>query len=79
MKNPPSSPAVEETIAGGLADFLRIGEALLTISHGKLYRATHRTFAEYCRQRWHLSRTAHLNNQVAETYKNVQVSCTKCR
>ncbi len=64
--------ACEATIAAGLADFLRVGESLLTISRGKLYRETHRTFEDYCRQRWGLPRhTAYQKIRTAEAYANV--------
>jgi hypothetical protein len=47
----------EEAIERGLASFLEMGQALLRIRDGRLYRQTHRTFARYCQQRWSLSRS----------------------
>jgi hypothetical protein len=47
----------EEIIERGLASFLDMGQALLRIRDGRLYRHTHRTFARYCQQRWSLSRS----------------------
>jgi hypothetical protein len=42
----------EHVIKSGLETFIEVGEALLSIRDGKLYRATHRTFEDYCRERW---------------------------
>jgi hypothetical protein len=47
----------EAIIERGLASFLEMGQALLRIRDGRLYRQTHRTFARYCQQRWSLSRS----------------------
>jgi len=46
----------ELRIERGLKSFIDVGEALATIRDSRLYRATHGTFEEYCRQRWNLSR-----------------------
>jgi hypothetical protein len=46
----------EQRIERGLKSFIDVGEALATIHNGYLYRATHATFEEYCRERWNLSR-----------------------
>lgn len=48
--------ACEQVIEQGLATFVQVGEALLTIRDGKLYRASHETFAGYCRERWGFGR-----------------------
>ncbi|WP_433233925.1 hypothetical protein [Actinomadura nitritigenes] len=47
----------ERTIRRGLATFVAVGEALLEIRDQRLYRETHGTFEEYCRDRWALSKT----------------------
>lgn len=47
---------LEETIAAGIKQFDETGAALLAIRDSKLYRATHKTFAEYLEQRWNISR-----------------------
>ena len=47
----------EQTIEEKLKDFYDVGRALLTIQDRKLYRASYRTFAQYCRERWDFSRT----------------------
>ena len=41
----------------GLATFVEVGRALAEIRDQRLYRASHRTFEEYCHERWLLSRT----------------------
>lgn len=46
----------EQRIERGLKSFIDVGEALATIHNGYLYRATHTTFEDYCRERWNLSR-----------------------
>jgi hypothetical protein len=47
---------LEATIEGGLEAFYRVGNALLSIRDGRLYRANHATFEDYCRERWNISR-----------------------
>ncbi len=47
----------EEILRAGLQTFLEVGNALLTIRDGKLYRATHPTFESYCHDRWHIGRS----------------------
>lgn len=46
----------ELTIATGLQTFYAVGEALLAIRDGRLYRADYATFEDYCRDRWGMSR-----------------------
>ena len=45
----------ERTITAGMRTFVAVGEALCTIRDRRLYRATHGTFEEYCRERWSFS------------------------
>ena len=47
----------EASIRSGLKTFFEVGAALLAIREGNLYRATHRTFADYCADRWGIGRT----------------------
>ncbi len=47
---------LEATIERGLTTFVDVGNALLLIRDGRLYRAEHGTFEDYCRERWNLSR-----------------------
>lgn len=46
--------ACERIIEHGLRTFYEVGTALLQIRDQKLYRVSHRSFEEYCRQRWGL-------------------------
>ena len=46
----------ETRISQGLASFVEVGEALSDIRDARLYRATHGTFEEYCKDRWSISR-----------------------
>ena len=48
--------ACEAVIERGLATFVEVGAALLRIRDGRLYRETHATFEDYCRERWGMSR-----------------------
>lgn len=47
----------ELTISQGLAAFLAVGQALIAIRDGKLYRETHKTFKDYCKKRWKIGQT----------------------
>ena len=51
---------IEEHIHG----FLAVGTSLWRIREAKLYRATHETFEEYCKQRWDMTRR-YANYQIA--------------
>ena len=81
-KSAPLSAVEEEELAAcaqdmtaGVGDFLLIGKALSNIAGQKLYRATHRSFASYCKARWKLSRrTAYLKMQLLEIYESVHYS-----
>jgi hypothetical protein len=48
--------ACEQTIAEGMESFKSVGRALVEIRDSRLYRATHATFEDYCRDRWNWSR-----------------------
>ncbi len=48
----PSLAECEETIARGVRGYVEAGEALRTIRDARLYRETHGTFEDYCRERW---------------------------
>ena len=47
--------ALESVIDAGMQTFVHVGNALLEIRDNRLYRRTHRTFEEYCRERWEFS------------------------
>lgn len=46
----------EKAIEKGLGTFVEVGQALLDIRDSKLYRASHKTFEAYCKERWDISR-----------------------
>lgn len=46
----------EIVIERGLQTFVEVGTALATIRDQKLYRLTHKTFEDYCDQRWSMQR-----------------------
>lgn len=47
--------ALEGVIDRGQYQFLAVGDALRQIKDGKLWRHTHRSFEDYCQDRWHFS------------------------
>ena len=42
----------EATIKKGQETFFEVGQAIVKIRDGKLYRSEHRSFEDYCRERW---------------------------
>ena len=48
---------LEGVISSSLEQWLKCGFALLEINQNKLYTTTHKTFEEYCLERWGLRRT----------------------
>ncbi|MDB5620535.1 hypothetical protein [Tardiphaga sp.] len=60
----------EKAIEKGLGTFVEVGQALLDIRDGKLYRASHKTFEAYCKERWDISRPRAY--QLIEGAKTVQ-------
>jgi hypothetical protein len=53
----------EAVIERGLAPFVEVGQALLRIREERLYRGTHKSFDDYCRERWQWSK-GHANRQI---------------
>lgn len=49
--------ALEAIITRGVQSFTATGEALREVRDARLYRATHDTFEEYCREQWGFGRT----------------------
>lgn len=47
----------EVVIRQGLETFVEVGTALMTIRDKRLYRIEYRTFENYCRERWGMSKT----------------------
>lgn len=63
---------LETIIERGLATFIDVGNALLAIRDARLYRQTHGTFEDYCRERWGMSRIrAHQLIEAAEVSTNL--------
>lgn len=65
----------EATIERGLKTFVDVGNALLAIRDGRLYRHEHGTFEEYCQQRWGMTRDfAYKQIGAATVYYSIQNS-----
>jgi hypothetical protein len=65
----------EKTIEQGVGAFIAVGIALAAIREGKLYRANHKTFADYCKARWDFDRQrAYQLIQAAKVGENVKNS-----
>lgn len=68
---------LEATIEHGLQTFIDVGHALLQIREMRLYRETHGTFEDYCRDRWDIDRTyAHRLIKAAEVTETLRVTGT---
>jgi hypothetical protein len=44
--------SLERQIEGGIATYIRVGELLQQIKSEKLYLSTHKSWEEYCKERW---------------------------
>jgi hypothetical protein len=53
----------ENAIEHGLTTFVDVGHALSRIRGGRLHRATHPRFEDYCRERWGFTKN-HVNRQI---------------
>jgi hypothetical protein len=63
---------LEQVIDRGMATFVEVGRALLTIRDRRLYRSSHETFEGYCLERWGFTRTyAHRLISATEVVSNV--------
>ena len=68
--------ACEQTIADGVESFKAVGRALVEIRDSRLYRATHATFEDYCRERWNWSRQrAHQLIECASVSESLPPEC----
>jgi protein gp37 len=47
---------LESVIDAGMQTFVHVGNALLEIRDSRLYRTSHGTFEDYCRERWSMER-----------------------
>jgi hypothetical protein len=54
---------LEKIIEGGLQTFYEVGKALNEIRESKLYKENYKTFDDYCRERWGMSKT-HANRYI---------------
>lgn len=69
-----SLPHYEAVIERGLQTFCEVGEALLAIRDGRLYRQDYSTFEDYCTSRWHISRIhAHRLIDAAQVVDNLRM------
>ena len=65
----------EKHVQEGLAQFIAVGRALLTIRDQRLYRAEYRTFGEYCDVRWQFSeRRINQFVEAAQAYDDIAES-----
>lgn len=63
---------LESVIDAGMQTFVHVGNALLEIRDSRLYRQTHGTFDDYCRERWQMDRTyAHRTIEAAKVARNL--------
>lgn len=60
----PTLAECEQVIERGLETFVEVGQALMVIRDGRLYKATHSSFDDYCRERWGWNR--HRAHQLIE-------------
>ena len=64
---------IEATLAHGLKSFIEVGNALQEMRDRKLYRNTHGTFEDYCREQWGMARrTAYQFIEAATVVENVR-------
>lgn len=64
--------ACERVIERGMGTFVEVGDALANIRDQKLYRASHKTFDAYCKERWNLGRArAYQLIEGAQTVKTI--------
>lgn len=63
---------LEVTIERGLSTFNEVGKSLLTIRKQRLYRESHKTFEDYCQDRWGIQRAhAYRLIESAEVVQNL--------
>ena len=63
----------EAIIENGINTFIEVADALLEVCEQKLYRATHKTFQNYCADRWNMT-ARHANRLMlsGEVVKNIE-------
>jgi phage N-6-adenine-methyltransferase len=63
----------EQVIERGMKTFVEVGSALLAIRESRLYRASHATFEDYCKERWGMAlSTAYQLIGASEVVENVR-------
>jgi hypothetical protein len=68
---------LEHIVDRGMDAFVEVGQALAEIRDRRLYRATHRIFEDYCRDRWGFGRTrAHRLIEAAEIVEMLPIGNT---
>jgi len=66
---------LELVIENGLNSFIEVGRALAAIKDKRLYRYEFKTFDEYCREKWQLTRQHVYNKiQASKAAENVNES-----
>lgn len=66
---------LEAIVERGLETFIEVGNALLEIRLCKMYRPAHKTFEDYCRKRWGMSRQrAHQLMDASAVAKNLSTA-----
>jgi hypothetical protein len=68
---------LEAIVQRGLETDLELGNALAEISDASLYRATHRTFEAYLRDRWDIRRSP--ENQLSQAAEIADPPCSNLR
>ncbi len=48
--------ALESVISKGISSFIEVGNALAEVRDSKLYKSEHKTFEDYCREKWGMSK-----------------------
>jgi hypothetical protein len=66
--------ALERVVGKSLGSFIEAGQALLEIRDGRLYRESHASFEDYCRERWELG--ARRAYQLIDATAVAQIVCT---
>jgi hypothetical protein len=70
---------LEIIVDRGLTGFVEVGNALLEISDRLLYRETHSTFEEYCREKWKMTaRRAYQLCEAAEVVTSLPENVNNC-
>jgi hypothetical protein len=67
---------LEQTVASGLAEFLRVGAALAELRNRRLYRTQYATFEQYVRAKFGLARSS--VDQVIRTAATAQALLDNC-